>query len=601
LIDDLTKLLPPKHLEDASSKCHRVNVLRGAVSHIKFLNESNEALLRSIQSIQGHASPMIQPKTEPSSTSIPSIDIDNEVNQEGGMTMDVDDDADMDARSIADSGDDGPESDSLGLQLQKTASVTSSSRSSPATSTRLTPSESMIPPPVIITDAPSPAFEREPAAEASLRVDMFSLESHRQRSNSFTSSIGDEASPRLSHPNSPLFPPSPVSSTAHGRDNLFLSPDSQSKNNSKETTQQHLNAVSNHQSPHPSPSLPPISSLANLHLQSPRFSEETTASPSSATSSMATSSGRHRGGTTLPPLMIPEPHHLHPYHQGGPSSNSSGSNGKRSNRSSLTLSPHPPTSPLQSSDQPPISPFMLSPMFSRSPSMGPATSPALSPHPHWNHDGLPSPIGFMQGSPSLSPYHPSYSHHPDSHHSGYYPSHQSEQPHSPLPAQQQTKQHETQSNPHPSPSVSHTRHKSLQPEPIFIQEEPWNTQRKRSASSASGSKLSTSKGNRSPNPKKRTQKASSGDGGDEDSTALSPTRLVSLNASPTMLSMKRSKQAEDTVEEINEFALVVDAPAPNPAPNKNDAEFSDVTRDDNEAAQALTTLAYTAPCCQSEV
>ncbi|KAI8601152.1 hypothetical protein EDD21DRAFT_297552, partial [Dissophora ornata] len=34
LIDDLTKLLPPKHLEEATSKCHRVNVLRGAVNHI---------------------------------------------------------------------------------------------------------------------------------------------------------------------------------------------------------------------------------------------------------------------------------------------------------------------------------------------------------------------------------------------------------------------------------------------------------------------------------------------------------------------------------------------------------------------------------------
>ncbi|OAQ30336.1 hypothetical protein K457DRAFT_57478, partial [Linnemannia elongata AG-77] len=48
LIDDLTKLLPPKHLEEASSKCHRVNVLRGAVAHIKFLSESNSGLAKTL-------------------------------------------------------------------------------------------------------------------------------------------------------------------------------------------------------------------------------------------------------------------------------------------------------------------------------------------------------------------------------------------------------------------------------------------------------------------------------------------------------------------------------------------------------------------------
>ncbi|KAF9381332.1 hypothetical protein CPB97_007821 [Podila verticillata] len=524
LIDDLTKLLPPKHLEETSSKCHRVNVLRGAVSHIKFLNDSNQTLTKSIQAIQGDT-PLVMPKTEPSSSSILGNDRIS-----------------MDGRSIS--------------ETPASSSVVSSSRSTPTTSPRLTPAKAMAPPPVIITGAPSPSSERE---SLTIRVDPYSLQSHRQRSNSFASSIGDERSPSP-FPASPMFPPSPVSPAMTGRN--LLAPESHGEGSSKDTQF----------SPgfHPSgtsPSLPPISSLANLHLQTPsgrNESQEREPSSSGPNDTVSSFSGRHhRAGVTLPPLMIPEPHHLHPYHQGTSASN------KGSNRNSLTLSPHPPTSPRQNSDQPPISPFMLSPMLSRSPSMGPATSPALSPHSQWGHDGLPSPLGFGQNSPYSSPYY--YPPPGADLHQGYH------YPYSPQHAPSQHQQ--------PEPSPIHTRHKSLQPEPIFIQEEPWNTQRKRSTSSVSGKASSKSKKKdpedrpvspalsstsypTSPNPKKRPKAGE----GDADNMTLSQAMASQANTTSTV---KRSKQVDAEVS-VGEVKVEGSSMA---------------TNDDEDAAQALTSLA----------
>ncbi|KAG0036418.1 hypothetical protein BGZ82_004221 [Podila clonocystis] len=571
LIDDLTKLLPPKHLEETSSKCHRVNVLRGAVSHIKFLNESNQALTKSIQAIQGDA-PLIMPKTEPPSSS-----------NLGDMSMDLDDD--MKSVSDEDDDDETQQRRSVSETPASASSVVSSSRSTPLASPRLTPTKAMAPPPVIITGAPSPSSEREPLT---VQVDPYSLESHRQRSNSFASSIGEEASPRSPFPTSPMFPPSPVSPSTTGRN--LLAPENQGEGTSKDTQQL---SPGFHQSPRSSPSLPPISSLANMHLQTPsgRLNEsqaEREASSLGPNDSVSSFSGRpHRAGATLPPLMIPEPHHLHPYHQ----SNSSTSNGKGSNRNSLTLSPHPPTSPRQNSDQPPISPFMLSPMLSRSPSMGPVTSPALSPHSQWGHDGLPSPLGFGHNSPYSSPYYYPPPPGADPHQTYHYTYAQHAPPQPQPQAQPQPEQ--------PTQSISHTRHKSLQPEPIFIQEEPWNTQRKRSTSSASGIKASSKSKKKidpeerptspssvtsstsyptSPNPKKRSQKAS-----EVDSGHMSFSHAMASQASTTN-SVKRSKQV-DVSDETGEVSVVVE--------EATEAGSSITTNDDEDAAQALTTLART--------
>ncbi|KAF9212786.1 hypothetical protein BGZ59_006321 [Podila verticillata] len=546
LIDDLTKLLPPKHLEETSSKCHRVNVLRGAVSHIKFLNESNQTLTKSIQAIQGDA-PLVTPKIEPSSSSILGDD---------RMSMDVDQDDDM-RSSVMDDDDDETQGRSI-PETPASSSVVSSSRSTPTTSPRLTPAKAMAPPPVIITGAPSPSSERD---SLTVRVDPYSLQSHRQRSNSFASSIGDEGSPSP-FPTSPMFPPSPVSPAMTGRN--LLAPESQGEGSSKDTQL----------SPgfHPagtSPSLPPISSLANLHLQTPsgrNESQEREPPLSGPSDTVSSFSGRpHRAGATLPPLMIPEPHHLHPYHQGTSASN------KGSNRNSLTLSPHPPTSPRQNSDQPPISPFMLSPMLSRSPSMGPATSPALSPHSQWGHDGLPSPLGFGQNSPYSSPYY--YPPPGADLHQGYH------YPHSPQHAPSQHQQSE--------PSPIHTRPKSLQPEPIFIQEEPWNTQRKRSTSSVSGKASFKSKKKEpedrpvspalssmsyptSPNPKKRPKAGE----GDADNMTLSQAMASQASTNSTI---KRSKQVDAEMDEVSFREVKVEGS----------------TNDDEDAAQALTSLART--------
>ncbi|KAI1302089.1 hypothetical protein EDD11_005760 [Mortierella claussenii] len=549
LIDDLTQLLPAKHLEEATSKCHRVNVLRGAVSHIKFLNESNQTLTCSIRAIKGDdaALPIVE---QAQAAKKPANE--DKVRREMSMDVDSDDEEDVKIEDMEEeSVTNGQQDDSS----SRSASPTQSSVTTPKTLTKastLSPSSrKMVPPPVIITDAPSPSSDRDPSRKGGENGDSFSLNS-RPRSNSFASSVSEQPSPRSASANSPLFPPSPISPLPIGRQGLFPS----SEGSEGDRDQRQLSPFMSH-SPKTSPSLPPISSLANLQLQSPSGH---LSAPGSGNSSMpnvgsgpgSSFSGRtHRAGTTLPPLMIPEqPHHLHPsYHQGGSSASSGGSrNGNSSNRNSLTLSPH-------STDQPPISPFMLSPMLSRSPSMGPVTasSPGNSPYPNWGHDGASSPHGFSFTSPHTYPY-------------GYQSPHHQQAPASP-----------------PQPKA---RPQSLQPESIFIQEEPWHTQRKRSTSSVSGkigslgakdkrrfddnamdttshptsptsSVTSTTSYPASPNPKKRAQLASYDEAEDEDT-------------------VKRSKQVEQGV------VVTVEGP---------DAELGSESQKDEDAAQALTSLA----------
>ncbi|KAF9097414.1 hypothetical protein BGX23_008974 [Mortierella sp. AD031] len=568
LIDDLTKLLPTKHLEETTSKCHRVNVLRGAVSHIKFLNESNQALTRSIRSIKGDDYPLDLP-----------TDTISKGDTDPGMSMDVDGDDDDVVKGEGDSDDErtpGPATTTISRSGSPSSSITSAP-SSPKM-------KRMALPPVIITDAPSPSADKIQSSN----VDPFSTES-RARANSFVSSIGDSSSPRSAFSSSPMFPPSPTSPAMFGLSGPGQFPAGedrvdgqgwdkrQQQQQHQQQQQQQLSPYLKH-SPSPSPSLPPISSLANMQIHSPINRPNDTqdealpqgdASPNPASSF----SGRgQRGPVVLPPLMIPEPHHLHPsYQQGSATSSSSGarSSGTGSNRSSLTLSPNP-------SEQPPISPFMLSPLLPRSPSIGPTSSisPANSPHPRWAHDGTPSPQpypphGSPFGHPSYSPgYGYTYPGYPDPNHAA------SAASVAPAVQQQKTK------------TVHHERTKSLQPEPIFIQEEPWNTQRKRSTSSASGKVTKSGGSNKkkaaamveeggsspvvypsSPNPKKRTQNTTGHETG-----AVGPEEAS-----------KRSKQLDEEMTTVMP-EVVVEAP---PTVTVEEA----VKADEEDAAQTLTSLA----------
>ncbi|KAF9153918.1 hypothetical protein BG015_002287, partial [Linnemannia schmuckeri] len=564
LIDDLTKLLPPKHLEETTSKCHRVNVLRGAVSHIKFLNESNEALTKSIRSIKGDDFSLDLPQE-----SFKGGDADP------GMSMDVDGEDDENAIKGEGNSDDERTPGQVTATMSRSGSPSSSITSTPS-SPKISP---MAPPPVIITDAPSPSADKI----QSMTIDPFSAES-RQRANSFVSSIGDVSSPRSPFSSSPVFPPSPTSPAMFGLSGQFPVGEDRIDGQTwdqrqQQQKQQQLSPYLKH-SPSPSPSLPPISSLSNMHIHSPTNrstdspADDQTPGDSSPNPSSSFSGRGHRGPVVLPPLMIPEPHHLHPsYQQGSATSSSSGARtgGTGSNRSSLTLSPNP-------SEQPPISPFMLSPLFPRSPSIGPTSSisPGNSPHPRWAHDGTPSPQpypphGLPFGHPPHSPgYGFVYPGHPDPSQAAAAPAASASAPAAAAPQQQKTK------------AAHHERHKSLQPEPIFIQEEPWNTQRKRSTSSASG-KVGKSGGSNkkkaapadedgssslvyptSPNPKKRTQ-----------ITTGHETAAVGADEAS-----KRSKQLDNmTTPEV-----VVEAP-----PTVKMEEV--VKADEEDAAQTLTSLA----------
>ncbi|KAG0045645.1 hypothetical protein BGZ83_009118 [Gryganskiella cystojenkinii] len=575
LIDDLTKLLPAKHLEEASSKCHRVNVLRGAVSHIKFLNESNHALTQSLRASRGEE-PLPDLPTE--SEADQKAKAEAKASEDRDLSMDVDNDTEM-----------KDEEQEYELAAVRQAGDTVSRSTSPSSSVQVSPSASpkmssrrLAPPPVIVTDAPNPS---------STSVDPYSLESHRQRSNSFASSAGDLSSPRSAF----SFPPSPVSPLPHGRSTLFPPSEGQGESgrDQQQQQQQHqLSPMMGH-SPSPSPSLPPISSLASLQLKSPSghmneqpSSHEQQSNMPNLGSSAAPSSFSsrpHRGANTLPPLTIPQPQHLHPsYHQGySNAGNNNGSVGSNSNRSSLTLSPHP-------TDPPPVSPFMLSPMLSRSPSMGPisSTSPGGSPYPHWHYDGSPSPQPYpSQGSPFA----------PQAYPQGYSPNGNSNSGNTP---------------PHP-----HARHKSLQPGPIFIQEEPWNVQRKRSTSSASGRSSSKVRNSNQAEKRKATDES-------VESGQVSPTSSVTSNMSyPSSPNPKKRTQPargydedegdegeDETMKRTKEgdFSLSADGShqrdsgvmvvveAPTDGNNKTFAAPAVKIDDDENAAQALTSLSRNA-------
>ncbi|KAG0250373.1 hypothetical protein BG011_008401 [Mortierella polycephala] len=478
LVDDLTKLLPPEHLEGATSKCHRVNVLRGAVAHIKHLSESNETLSKSIQAINGDnplAIPLPMKQEYTANESRPRSSLSMDVDMSGND--DDDDDEDMDEDLSSTQGGNA-----------KSRSISPSSVSSTAQSVSSSAVRNMVPPPVIITDAPSPSVEHDPLQNTSAPADAFSLDS-RPRSNSFASSVGDQPSPKNAYPSSPNFPPSPISPSTGTFDSGENHAD---KNLGSGMDQQRLTPFMGH-SPSPSPSLPPISSLANLQLQSPsgHMNESTGEDHSlptarSGPSSTAISGRGHRGAGTLPPLTIPEPHHLHPsYHHGGAPSSSTGSNGSNnSNRNSLTLSP-------RSADHPPISPFMLSPLQPRSPPTATLSiSPGSSPLPNWTYNGSSSPQMYpSHGSPFAHPYPPPYGYpYPGPMDPSYPPAYSQHYSHHAQQYQQQQQQPQlVQTKQKPQRDTKHhARHKSLQPESIFIQEEPWNVQRKRSTSSASG-------------------------------------------------------------------------------------------------------------------
>ncbi|KAG0326828.1 hypothetical protein BGZ99_008930 [Dissophora globulifera] len=553
LIDDLTNLLPPRHLEETTSKCHRVNVLRGAVNHIKFLSESNDALANSIRAIQGDDAllPLIQEESKASVRSLDSMDRE--------ISMDVDDDGKVKEEEIDEDSSPSQHGDSSSRSVSPAASPSASSIS---TNVSFAPSaKRMAPPPVIITDAPSPSTDQEKAKSA---FDSFSLESH-PRSNSFSSSAGDQASPRSGYSASPTFPPSPISPLPQGRPSLFPPGDEVVEGGfiSDREQRQQLSSGLSH-STVTSPSLPPISSLANLHLKSPSGHldvAETHLMSSDGSGPGSSAAGRtHRAGNSLPPLMIPEPHHLHPSYLQGAASNGNSKSGTNSKRSSLTLSP-------RSAEHPPISPFMLSPMLSRSPSMGPvsASSPGNSPYPNWGQEGSQAHFyGYSRHGQADPVYSSAYQQH-----------FQGQSP----------------------PPQNQSRQRSSQPLPIFIQEEPWNVQRKRSMSSVAsrGSSKASAQDKKklddmelndptsptssiasarsysaSPNPKKRTQLASHVKGDYETEDAI-----------------KRSKQMESAENDgLGDKGVAVVVKPPSSESHSND--------EDHDAAQALTSLAHVA-------
>ncbi|KAG9325410.1 hypothetical protein KVV02_002646 [Mortierella alpina] len=525
LVDDLTKLLPAKHLEEASSKCHRVNVLRGAVAHIKFLTETNTVLTKSLDAARDEGF-KVPPTTDLLATSsngiddsAPSIEAAAEAvaAKDQDMSMDVDvsqQPIKQEEKDELEDDDDEDEDDEELARAEKTSSRStspsiSSKTSTSASSPRLTPSKALMTnkqqwPPVIITNAPSPSSDREsprqsqaqakdalvppPISIITAPADPSGAESASQHkrtkslgtmatsptSSSFASSpMFPPSSYPSSAPSSSAFPPSPVSPSPSARQNPFSLQVSQAEEGQgharDQQQQQQLSPFMQHRPSVTSPSLPPISSLATMQLQSPSGGLMDTASgrqtspslrpmahqrtPSdSSPSSAAEAIGKYTGhqqhpqqhhhhsqrtGPTLPPLKIPGAQHLHPSHAANGISNGSGN--------SKTLSPH---RSAESEQQPPVSPFMLSPMMSRSPSMGPLSSSSAggtSPYPQWG------PEGTDAGAPPPPP---------PPHHPGHY-----------MPGA------------HGYPPATA---RPPQPEPIFIQEEPWIVQRKRSTSNNNG-------------------------------------------------------------------------------------------------------------------
>ncbi|KAG0202471.1 hypothetical protein BGX28_005022 [Mortierella sp. GBA30] len=572
LVDDLTKLLPPKHLEEATSKCHRVNVLRGAVAHIKFLSETNAALSKVLDAAKD------QGFTVPSSTELAVVsssnstddsappketnsdaseDLDTIKDKEQDMSMDVD--VKQEEKDELEDDDDEEIARAEKTSSRSTSPSVSSKTSTSVSSPSLTPSRATTTqkhqwPPVIVTNAPSPSSDKEsslvplPISIVTAPADPPGDESRShdsKRSNSFGNNAKSPASSSFSNspmlPASPYsatsasaFPPSPVSPSPSERQNPFSLQVSQAGESQGSTKDQQLSPFLQPRSAGTSPSLPPISSLANMQLQSPSgsFSDTGSASdrqgsptlpsmthqrassdvsPSLTASSLSNSKyGHHhhsqRTGPTLPPLKIPGAQHLHPSHASNGSSNVS-------NGSSKTLSPHRSS---EADQQPPVSPFMLSPMMSRSPSMGPSSSPSpsgSSPYPHWGHEPsesaaappppphhpghyMPGAHVYPAGYPYPYPYHPSYAYppppgpHPHPHplppHHHHHHHHHPHQHSPPPPPSSST----TTPRQKPSPVASAVR--PSPPEPIFIQEEPWIVQRKRSTSNANAGKNSSS-------------------------------------------------------------------------------------------------------------
>ncbi|KAG0320596.1 hypothetical protein BGZ99_004420 [Dissophora globulifera] len=616
LIDDLTQLLPPKHLEEVTSKCHRVNVLRGAVAHIKFLSDHNALLNNSLDVAKGQGfsvskvvdETLAESTTEATGTPVKVNDEDDDI-----MLMDVDP-----TEAVKQEESNG--NDAERVARSEEAYSMSKSRlvsASPKPTTIVTQ------PSVIITNSPSPSSSDKGAgtSKATLAPPPISIitapvDTHSHASQHMRNrSMSECASPSGSFSSSPMFPPtthmapsattpsafppSPVSPSPSARQNPFsLTVSHAEGTNELKNDQQHqLSPFMQPRSRTPSPSLPPISSLANLQLQSPsggdtlgeqrlshrqsspslRLNASSSSSsgtgPAASSSSSHSKSGSHRSGPALPPLKIPAQHHLHPsYH------NQDHAGVKSSRRNSHgALSPHHSTTmpgyyqrPLE--DQLPVSPFMLSPMMSRSPSMGPQSDSAsiTLPYPHWGgherSDVLPpppppphlghympgplSPHAYPHGYPYPYPYHPSYGYPPHPHapppppHYAHHPPY----PHSPQQPPQQAA----------SSSQASATARSQQPEPIFIQEEPWNVQRKRGALHASSSSGSSKTGSagvtatvavHSQKPKLSSGKMGEQDDALTDEPPLSPSLSVasslSLNQRKRTSSYKSNLDGEE--------------------------------------------------------
>ncbi|KAI1307046.1 hypothetical protein EDD11_004568 [Mortierella claussenii] len=578
LIDDLTRLLPPKHLEEVTSKCHRVNVLRGAVAHIKFLAETNATLNKSLATAEEQGFSMLihnEVVTPTATATANSVDAEAGA-QDDGMSMDVDA-----VDSIRQEGNERESEEDQLARAEKTSSRSSSlsvmSSASRYASPRMAPSEAMGHPPVIVTNAPSPSSENG-AGHSKMTlvpppISIFTAPTERQSidyqstelSHHRTSSVSDCDSPPSSFSASPMFPspsymvstvpsssafpPSPVSPSPSARQNPF----SQTEDSNKD--KQQLSPFMQHHSASSSPSLPPISSLANMQLQSLARSSDSSppneirqtdrsSAPSLRTAhDSAIPNGSHvgkylthRSGPTLPPLKIPGQQHLHP---------SQNDSGKASHRASQTLSLHQSSTSLgypqrAGEEQLPVSPFMLPPMVSRSPSMGPLSSPSagILPCPHWEDESSethpppppPHPNHYILGSHSYPhgypypyPYHPSYG----------YPFH----PHAP-PSHVH---HPYGPPPHQSAPSQPATARSLQPEPIFIQEEPWIVQRKRSTSNAlskGGAKQQQRKKSQGKLEEQEDQLAA-----DDDGAPISPSSSSATSNTPYPMSPNLRKRS----------------------------------------------------------
>ncbi|KAF9174596.1 hypothetical protein BGX21_008783 [Mortierella sp. AD011] len=566
LVDDLTKLLPPKHLEEVTSKCHRVNVLRGAVAHIKFLTETNATLKTSLSAAKEKGFVDVDPlQTAPDAED---------------MTMDIDTSDSKHGDGVEEDKDDEDPAESIS---SRSSSPTPSSKSR-SDSPRLTPSKIMARPLVIVTDSHSPSSEGDPSqSKVTLLPPPISIitestetqtaESRHKRSNSSSSLSTSPMLPpsdfmTTAGSSSSTFPPSPVSPSPFSRQDPFArkGSDTEGRHNSNKDQQQ-LSPFTQYRSNSTSPSLPSISSFSDIqsssesaalsHSSERRSSEHHI--PPSLRSDQApdVTDGKFSNNRTvakLPPLKIPT-QHLHPFSQGA---NSHDSN-KSSQRNNLIPSPLlTPSSQLSSTsprhhrsgdDQPPISPFMLSPL-PRSHSTGPTSpSPGTSPYPHWGQGGsdappLPpphpshympnslSPHAYPPGYPYPYPYHPSYGYpHP---HGPPPPHHHAHLQHGPPPA------HPAQqkaSSPQPAPA------RSPQPEPIFIQEEPWIVQRKRSTpgTSSTSNKAQPSSSSAKSSGKKTLEKD------EEDDCPMSPSSSVTSGASLSIThnAKKRSSNVEN--------------------------------------------------------